>query len=422
MKDESGGRAGVLRQLTDGRITTLHQHPFTPDVGPDEYCGDWELAPPDAALGLPASPARPGTGVVSSDGNTLHFVEYTTGKLFRSLNIRAAAADVVYEDCGVIDANGIVYLTLDSFDPANKAMACGDDGIWRTSNFGDALPTWTKVYDAVVSGNKWHRFKQAASSILQQDRWAVVARYWNGDQNDWFCFVLTTDDFGDNWVRTGIDSWAENCGLRPTIELSSHDVDKAWITWVRSTDEAVSYTDDFFSTHVSAAIPNLHNSTHPCSYHRFLDNASDQNAIWGGKSAAGAAPANVALCTADYGTCTSASIHTAAAGDARWVGGYTWGESKYWALIYLVAGDYEFAVSDDALTWTVQAVLPGTTRFVSGWPYDGQYFYATQDGATAPILVSSDRGVTWQAQTGNWGTVGPGATSDVYCCVPKFAE
>jgi len=420
----AGGLQGVLRQLTDGRITTLHQHPFTPDVNYDEYCGDWELNDPDAALGLPDPPVT--SAATSSDGNLWYFVDEISGKVFRTRNARAAAADVVYEDLGVVDTAGLVYITLDSFDPKNKAMVCGDGGVWRTINLDADIPSWEKVLDDVPGADptRYHRFKMIASSILQEDLWMVSSSYWNPDQNDWFPFVHHSNDGGGSWTRyTGIhNSWNITCGgaRRPTIEISAHTANKAWYTWTEGGEyEKVAITTDCWTSHANTAIPEIHDSQRPCSYHRYLDNATDQIALWGGKSGTGSLEGNMVHCTGDAGTCTSTKLSSGVAGDVHWCGGYTWGDDKYWAL-NKIAGAYEFHVSSDGITWTKQSTLPATSRFVSGWPYNGARFYACQDGTTAPLLISNDEGATWQEQTGNWATVGSNA--DIYCGVPVFAE
>lgn len=367
---------------------------------------------------LPPPPVAP-----SSDGHLLYFVDKSSGRVFRARNARAVdPTEVVYEDLGVVDAGGLLNITLDSWDPKNCAMVCGDNGIWRTTNLNATIPTWTKVRESEVAENKWYRYKMVRSSICQQNRWMYVAAYWNGDQNDWFCSVGWSDDRGDTWDNTHLDHWTyELTGARePRMELSSHDADTAWVTWSRKGDEVVSKTTDCWSSHTTYTIPELHSSGQPTGYHRYLDNADDQFAVWGGKSGTTSLEANVVRCTGDYGTCTPKKLDVGTAADCYWVGGYTWGTNRYWALSKTTLGVWKLHVSDDAATWTLQYTFSGATVFISGWPYEAERFYACQYGEVAPILISDDRGVTWQAQTGNWDALG--YDGEIVWCVPVWTE
>ena len=380
------------------------------------YSSEDEEEPPGYTP--PAPPPTP----TPSDGHLLYFICKNTGRVFRSRNARESdPTAVVYEDLGVVDAGGLLNITLDSWDPSNCAMVCGDNGIWRTTNLNDPIPTWVKVRDSVVAGNKWHRYKMVRSSICKQNRWMFVSAYWNGDQNDWFCWVGWSDDRGDSWTLYGIDHWAnELTGAKePRMELSSHNADVAWVVWSRKGDEVISRTADCWTSHVTRVIPGLHNSQRPTGYHRYLDNADDLCALFGGKSGTTALEGAVTWSLDDAVSGTTTKLNVGVAGDTYWVGGYTWGTNRYWALNYTALNGFEFHISDDAITWTLQAILPGT-RFISGWPYEAERFYACRDGVVAPILISDDRGATWQEQTGNWAALG--YNGDIRWCVPVWTE
>jgi hypothetical protein len=386
------------------------------------YSSDDDDEEPGYVPPAPPPPVIPPSG----DGHLLYFVDATSGRVFRTRNARNPdPTAVIYEDLGVVDAGGLLYITLDSWNPKNCAMVCGDNGVWKTTNLDSSTPTWTKVLDgAPFNGGTYnHNFKMIASSICQEDLWMVVSRYWNGDQGDWFLCVLysTTGGGLGTWTLYWVDIWAQNCGVRPTIEASSHDAQVAWVCWVRSNDETVTKTTDCWASHANKTIPGIHDSQRPSGYHRYLQNDADLYALFAGKSGTGAREGAVTWSTDDGSTGVGGGgikLNEGTAGDTYWCGGYTWGTNKYWALNR--ATDFELHISDDAINWTLQYTFPGTTQFISGWPYDGERFYACQNGTAAPILISDDRGATFQAQTGNWATLG--YSGDIVCCVPIWTE
>lgn len=100
--------------------------------------------------------------------------------------------------------------------------------------------------------------------------------------------------------------------------------------------------------------------------------------------------------------------------DTLWIGGCMARSDRYWALIINDTSTYEFHVSNDGVNWTHQYTFAGTVQYVLDWHYNANSFYATQNGTTAPLLISNDRGETWQAQTGSWEALGYNVT--IPCC------
>jgi len=79
--------------------------------------------------------------------------------------------------------------------------------------------------------------------------------------------------------------------------------------------------------------------------------------------------------------------------------------------------NWKLHTSRDGIAWAERYDF-GTTphRHVEDFRWNQAYFYACQDtdGTTAPILVSTDYGNTFEAKVGNWGAVG--AATEIWCC------
>lgn len=379
-----------------------------PDEGPDG--GDWE----------PPAPVDPGG--VPADGNLLYFIDYVSGRLYRTRNARHSdPTAVVYEDLGVVGANPM-YIALDPWDPTNAAMVQCYHDIYRTDDLDVATPTWTNKLNIAVPSYIWH----IAASICQEGLWMATGFFNNVGAGTWFPRGWSTTTGGNAWTPFWVTPGVEGRWIK--CEMSAHDATKAWVMVFNSAGglckagasvniNGVAPTFAYTTMWSGASDPPMCNP-----YHRYKDNPTDQVALWCGEQSNAPVSARTKFCAADVASCTEATLGGGTPYDPRWAGGYTWGTNKYWVLV-----DYnKFFISDDGINWTLQHTFAGTTRFISGWPYDGERFYATQDGAVAPILISDDRGLNWQAQTGSgatgWAAVGPGATADIYCCVPVWLE
>jgi hypothetical protein len=359
-------------------------------------------------------PTPPDNPPASGSGQVLYIVCKQTGRVFRTRNARDAdATAVVYEDLGQVDSGGLTYIALDSWDPKNRAMVIGPNGVWRTTNLNDTAPTFTQVLDLNAVS---YLGKMIVSSICQQGLWMVTAQSAGETVR-----VYWTIDEGENWDFV---SWVDVAAANdfPKIECSSHDAQKAWVTWLYGAGAPkITKTTDLWN---SKSASNLGTGTWawPANpHHRYLDNVDDNYAFWAG--------GNSQWCTADTGSCTSGTLDGGSVYNnrvAHWIGSYTWGTLKFWAL---TCGQdpgvvWRFHVSDDCENWTLQYEFSGTTRFISGFPYEQYWFYAAQDGTTAPLLVSDDRGESWTEQTGNWNTLctNGGYDPDIYCLVPVWVE
>jgi hypothetical protein len=313
---------------------------------------------------------------------------------------------------GVIDAGGLRYITLDSWRPKTHAMVCGANGIWKTENLNDTTPTWTRVLD--MSGTA-QEVIMICSSICQDGYWAALVQ----EDNDKNLYYYDSSDWGGTWNNVLVTNNSNDVytPAYPKLELSSHDAQKAWISYLRAVGVPAKYyvskTGDQGATWADTAIQTWEGYWPSNPHHRYLDNADDGHALVGIDN-------DIHLYANDYdggGGSSTALGHR----PIMWVGSYTWGTTKYWLLCF---NDKRFYISDDASTWTEQYTFTGIVRFISGWPYDGEYFYAAQDGTTAPLLVSEDRGASWTAQTGNWNdlcTAG-GYDPDIWCLVPVWTE
>lgn len=400
-------------QDTDaGRVALVDIQVEKDSYGPagvdGDYPSDVPEVPPTNYPEPPGPPAPPG-GEPDADGHLLYFVDKNNDEIYRSRNARAAvAASVVYEPLG-FPGVGPRYLTLDSWDPKQTAMVCGDDGVWKTTDLNSDFPTWTQVIDMTGGDLNEHYIAfMAASSICQEGLWMVaveVKSVWD----DVYVYYTTTggDTFAD-WTGLLVAGSPHQSGVAPKIEASSHNAQVAWITWRHNNGNSYfSKTVDQWAS-VDASTTFGSGTYPPAPHHRYFENASDLIALWGHGS-------TIRFCTDDCCTCTDSVL----ADSIVQVGTYTWGSTRYW----LLAGTDLFYTSDDGLAWALAFTFPNdATRFISGWPYLAERFYACQDGVTAPILISGDRGASWTEQTGNWAAAQGVNTPQIYCCVPVWIE
>jgi len=367
---------------------------------------DWGHEPP-------TPPDTPPAG----DGNLLYMVDFQSGHVLRTRNARAAtAADVVYEDLGFV-GNHLTYICLDSWDPKNTAMVCGYDGVYKTTNLNDDTPTWTQVIDA--TGGDIHndyRAHSIASSICQQGLWMVSFNKGGGAPTKVHIFHTTTggDSYAE-WSSTEVDTYS-NLSPFSKVEASSHDANLAWVTYrgASHTQNKVAKTDDQWATETAYNLP-WSGGTIPCNpHHRYLNNEDDLIAMWAHSDHTRLATDDVGMTGTDGTTGNNAS----------WVGCSTWTANRWWLLAYRAADTERFYISNDGVNWTLQYTFSGHTRFISGYPYNEDSFYAAQDGTTAPLLISDDRGENWQEQTGNWSSIctALGVSPDIYALVPVWTE
>jgi len=386
--------------------------------GPDGVAGEYPtgvpVPVPDYGGGggppgyLPELPPayEPGTG------DLLYMLGQT--RMYRTENAWAPPADVVYADLGQIDGGAAVnWFALDSWHPATRAMVVGDDGIYRTSNLDAASPTWERVVDLTVSANIWAH--DIVSSICQENLWmATVIDYQPAPANR-DLYVYWTVDFGDTWNNVRLTRRASYS--QAYIEASSHNAQVAWVTYfhgtdtyghvVKTTDQWGSYTDNQLTLIDTYNVPNC--------YHRYFNNPSDDVGLYVNHDSS-------QICSADYAACTTGVIVTGLPTDIdNWCGGYTWGTGGFWALTRVTGGQTRFHVSDDGSTWAIRQTWPwagGPPYCVSGWPYDPDWVYAgMHSNNAAPLELSTDRGVTWASQTGNWATL---TDETIVCLAPVW--
>lgn len=415
----------ALEETEAGRVPKVDIQIEKDSYGPAGVDGDYpnEVPEPDWNFNPYPSPPLPTPGGQEGDGHLLYFVSgpdggASKGRVFRTRNARVSnPADVVYEDLGIVSSGGLYYITLDSWDPLNSAIVCGRGGAWKTTNLNDTIPTWTQVLSLPAG----YYANMAASSICQKDLWMIIA--WKNDPSQIHVFVSTDgfDTYVDRYVNSG---WVANENAK--CEWSAHDANKAWVTAARSDGKSYCIRTlnqwSNWTTYELSCLGHNGGLAMANSYHRYLNNSDDNYALYGqheggyGRAVTGWFTSDVSNCTPGYpGGEGVTSEHVIR------LGGYTWGIDKYWCLnCDYEEGKWKFYISDDAINWTLQKTFPGGTRFISGWPYDGERFYAVQNGTVAPILISDDRGVTWQAQTGNWADLG--YNGDFYCCVPVWIE
>lgn len=425
----------TIEETDAGRVPKVTITAEKDSYGPAGVDGDYpdEVPPVDPDITpLPPLPPPP-PGPEEADGNLIYLIDHQSKHLYRTRNARAAnPGDVVYEDLGEIDADTPpIQIVLDPWDPLNTAFIVCEQRLYKTTNLNDTVPAWTCMLDLYDPGDDQPDFLyRMAGSICQQGLfilggWHEDHRY--GTSDGWFMRTFDkweTKDAGFYQLDPG---WGDE-DLYPFPELSSHDASVAWL-YYHDTDTHSLRVKKSSNINADPGPPTLGSATtifsdvwdhYPCqSYHRFFENPSDNIALYGGEEDH---KAKVAFCLndptiedkseLDWGSIDGATLQ---------VGGYTWGTHKYWALSTDNWVDYRFHVSDDGETWTKQHSFGGDVRFISGWPYDGERFYACQDGTTAPILISDDRGQTWQAQTGNWAAICTGSP-DIVCCVPVWTE
>jgi len=400
-----------------------------PDEVPEP---DWNLTP------YPPAPPPP-PGPQGGDGNLLYFIDSSNNHLYRTRNARdPVAANVVYEDLGLIQDTSIpaqetnvVHIALDSWDPKNAAMCIGYAGIWKTTNLDLAVPTWTRVLDL---SDVRYRGTMVASSICQRNLWAAGVIYDHPNFPGWYPYIYWSTDGATFPNKKHLSSWDHPCGWIK-IEMSSHNAGKMWAAWNMNGDPYVSRTTDMFATyswpanaHFLAEINNDGGQPLANPYHRYFDNSNDLLALYGCLQGF----ANRAITVWYTNDVTNGTRgYPGGTGETGqrvvWLAGYTWGSNRYWCLTYCGAdGKWRFYISDDAINWTLQYTFPAISRYAYNWPYDDGLFYACQSpGGVAnrgPILISEDRGATWQNQVGNWQTVRGGWLGDIQCCVPVWIE
>jgi len=407
----------TVEETEQGRVLKVSIQVEKDSYGPAGVDGDYpsEVPEPDVDH-TPSAPLPPPTpGGEKGDGHLLYFVDWISGHVFRSRNARASnPGDVVYEDLGEVDAGGLTYIALDSWDPNKRAMVVGPNGVWRTANLNDDAPTFTQVLDLTTPG---YLGKMACSSIVQQGLWMVVCQ----TTGETIRVYWSVDD-GETWDFNGWSAVAGNNDFAK-IECSSHDAQVAWVTWNSGGGvPIVTRTIDLWSSFSHNALGTTSGNWPANPHHPFLDNAADNKGFY-------ASANDTKWCSADYSTCADGVLDGGGKYQDRvvhWIGSYTWGTDRYWALTRgLDPGViWRLHVSDDCVHWTRQYDFSGTTRFISGWPYLGERFYACQDGTAAPILISDDRGQNWQAQTGNWADIctALGISPEIFCCVPVWIK
>jgi hypothetical protein len=391
--------------ITPNALNPSPEHGYTGLLG---YGYSSEDSEEDAGYTPPLPPPTPPS---AGSGDLLYMVDFQSGHVLRTRNARAAdPIAVVYEDLGFV-GNNLTYIALDSWDPKNTAMVCGYDGVYKTTNLNDDTPAWTCVIDATggdISND--YRAHSIASSICQQGLWMVS---FNADKV--YVFFTTTggDSFGE-WSSIAIETYNQFSPIS-RIEASSHNAQVAWVTYrAPSNYNKVAKTTDQWTSRTLYNLPWVLQST-PCNpHHRYLDNEDDEIAMW-------AVSDHTRLATDDTGmTGTDGTVGA----NAVWVQCSTWTANRWWLLAYRAANTDRFYVSDDGYTWTLQYTFSNNVRFISGWPYSEDSLYAAQDGTTAPLLISDDRGESWQAQTGNWADIctALGVSPDIYALVPVWTE
>lgn len=351
----------------------------------------------------PPTPPPPVIPPGPGDGGLVYFVDADNGHVYRTRNARATdPTAVVYEDLGVVDSGGLLHIALDSWDPLNTAMVCGFNGVWKTTNLNDTTPTWTQVFSTPDANDEP---RHIVSSICQQGLWMFVRQRQPTTKGMW---AYWTTDGGTTWSYTLLSAnFPDHNGAK--IEASSHNANRAWIASLSGggSQLRIFKTTDQWATFTTTDFP-IPTWGYGHCHHPYISNPDDLTALY-------VKTATSYLCTNDSGSCTIGTLP--AGGDANWCGSHTWGLHKYWVLTH----SYYFSVSDDGINWTSRGVPGGVgsvVNYISGWPYDGGRFYATKSGTVAPLLISSDGGITWQAQTGNWASFG--VNGNIWCCVPVW--
>ena len=409
----------TVEDTEQGRVHRVDIEVEKDSYGPAGVDGDYPNEVPDPAPPYTPPPyIPPPPGGEEGDGNLLYFVDGVSGHVFRTRNAQEVnPANVVYEDLGLINSKGLTWITLDSWDPKNQAMICGPDGIWRTKHLDATIPAWTCVLDLSATSEE-ACFVQ--SSICQQGLWMCTQKY--GLARNLYARWSTEGGDAGSWASTLITGNARdvNLGDLAFIECSVHDAQKAWVLWHSAVGVPsrpyVAKTIDQWANFTSYSLGANHTGKWPrACHHRYLDNADDMQALYGIGNV-------IRKCATDTGCSYESDVNTASGQpiNSGCLRVYTWGTGGYWNL----NNDRYYEISEDGKVWTAQATLPGVHRFISGWPYIAERFYATQDGTAAPLLISNDRGLNWQAQTGNWPAICAtlGVTPQITCCVPVWVE
>jgi hypothetical protein len=371
----------------------------------------------------------PSAHSASSETPLVCFVDGTNGRVFRSLNILDSSP--VYEDLGVVDAGGLCWIALDKFDPRNKAMVCGPNGVWSTTSLSAASPTWTLE---ISPPDGWDGFTMVRSSPVQDGTWMAVAVDLGVNLGVWW----TTDD-GETWDSDQdlreLYEYRPSAWTSPYLELSSHDESVAWVTWigVSGWNRCVK-TDDMWDTNSGAINQGacLQQGAMALTlspiHHRWSDNEDDLIGLWGGAKTT-SNPENTQSTQNFYfeagvagsGTCNTSCCSVGVEGhyQTRELGCCPVSTKGWWILAW--CGETKipkFLTSLDGKSWQIRSTLSGVVNHGTDWPDSTAKYFVTHDGTDHPIKYSSDTGATWVEKQGNWGSLG--YDGDIRCCAMAF--
>jgi len=365
---------------------------------------------------LPPPLVPPGPSV-EGGGNLLYMMGLT--RMFRTLNaLESDPTAVVLEDLGQIAGGATMWwFALDSFNPAKRAMAVGEDGVYTTTDLDAAAPTWTQALDlSGVAAQQWWAH-HVVSSICQQNLWMVTVLDYRAAPGVRALNLYYTADFGGAWNNLLLSNAASY--NKAYVEASSHDAQDAWAYYMKGTD-AYGYsvkTSDQWASSGETKLSLLDTYNVPCGYHRYLNNLNDYVAVHTNHD-------SVQICTNDAASCTASAIATGLPTNIHErIGGYTWGSGGFWVLSMSGANTpARLFVSEDGINWTLQYSWAGAAiaSSISGFPTNPDLYYASMRSVTTgPFQISLDRGVTWQTQTGNWALL---ATEGIRHLVPVWTE
>jgi len=342
------------------------------------------------------------------------YMGLTTGEVIRATGVYPSTSrgnEVEFHNCGLVDSNGIYWLALDEFDPENTAMVTSAYRVYKTTNLGDDNPTWEQTYPA--GGGAWGlgEFSMVRSSPVQQNLWMFCGF------TTTHMYVFVSETAGASWTVSTWDGPGDDVdGSFPFLELSAHDSNVAWITYVDNNTDItyVAKTTDMWATAPTyTAIPTScfdgAITTRPCSHHRHYDNPDDSVDLFGGTDV-DSAPHDARVY---FGTSCFTFYNT---GASYWhvnvvmVGCGVRTRNRWWAVAQnRNAPEQGFWVSNDGITWIEQ----NDWDFEAGggrWARDcknirvnWRWYLAGMDGLSYPLTLSVDRGVTWYPQPGGSG-------------------
>jgi hypothetical protein len=386
--------------------------PVTPPDGDTDCEENPDNCDPPCTNGCEEDP--PTTG--EPQGGTVYAATET--KIARTRNFLESSPN--WEDItGAIEGSTIYDFNLNPFDPANSAMVCTGDSIWRTNNLDSSPPTWTVVASAATFSLT--NFRRIVFSIADAGRAYALG---NDNVSDtWHRYVLKTIDGGDSWTLSadaGVENQAPNDG-QYAIGVGQHNADVVYVSVATNAIRKSTNGGASWST-IYGAVSNFNSCVDiECPY---ADNENDAKVMfWANRDA------NDLIFFDGTGTEMTPEDSVSANGKDIPYRILTTTNDALSLYVFRLVGAFTYALdrsTDGGQTWT-QNIQAGVffARSLGGWPYDNNRieFFSYDDFQEKLLIYSStDGGSNLDSKLGDWETEIGDITSKGIRLIPLWTE